>query len=165
MASILSRPQWVNIWKWSQVGNRLFFNSQYTQDYDRPNTVRPHYNVILFYVTKDLTWGWCHIVPRIFTMYAVTHWSQVTHKCISKLTIIGTDNGSSPGRRQAIIWNKVGILLIWARETNFSEILIKIYTFSFKKMHLKLSSGIWRPFCFGLNVLMNWYKRDNNACI
>ena len=29
----------------------------------------------------------------------------------------------------------------------------KIYTFSFKKKHLKMSSGKWRPFCLGLNVL------------
>ena len=37
--------------------------------------------------------------------------------------------------------------------TNFSEILIKIKTFSFKKMHLIMASGKWRPFCLGLNVL------------
>ena len=29
------------------------------------------------------------------------------------------------------------ILLIWPPETTFSEMLIEIYTFSFKKMHLK----------------------------
>ena len=28
----------------------------------------------------------------------------MTHICVSKLTIIGSDNGLSPGRRQAIIW-------------------------------------------------------------
>ena len=28
-----------------------------------------------------------------------------------------------------------------------------MYTFTFKKMHLKMSSGEWRPFCVGLNVL------------
>ena len=32
--------------------------------------------------------------------------------CVSKLTIIGSDNGLSPGRRQAIIWTSDGILLI-----------------------------------------------------
>ena len=37
-------------------------------------------------------------------------------------------------------------------ETNFSEILIEIYTFSFKKMHLKISSGKWRVFSLGLNA-------------
>ena len=37
--------------------------------------------------------------------------------------------------------------------TNFIEFLIKIFTFSFKKMHLKILSGKWPPFCPGLNVL------------
>ena len=70
-----------------------------------------------------------------------------------KLTIIGSDNGLSPDRRQAIIWTNVEILLIGPLGTNFSEILIKILTFSFKKMRLKVSSVKRRPFCLGLNVL------------
>ena len=37
---------------------------------------------------------------------------------ISELTIIGSDNGLSPGRRQAIIWTNDGILLIRALGTN-----------------------------------------------
>ena len=37
--------------------------------------------------------------------------------------------------------------------TIFSEILIEIPTFSFKKMHLKMSSAKWRLFCLGFNVL------------
>ena len=37
--------------------------------------------------------------------------------------------------------------------TKFSEILIAIHTFPFKKMHLKMSSGKRRPSCFGLNLL------------
>ena len=37
--------------------------------------------------------------------------------------------------------------------TNFNEISIGIQTFSFKKMHFKMSSAKWRPFCLGLNVL------------
>ena len=45
------------------------------------------------------------------------------------------------------------MLLIGPLGTNFSEILIEILTFSFKKMRLKVSSGKWRPFCLGLNVL------------
>ena len=56
----------------------------------------------------------------------LTHWGRVTHICVSKLTIIGSDNGLSPGRRQAIIWTTARILLIWASGTNLSEILIEI---------------------------------------
>ena len=44
-------------------------------------------------------------------------------------------------------------MLIGPLGTNFSEILIEIFTFSFKKMHFKMSSGKWRPFCLSLNVL------------
>ena len=77
----------------------------------------------------------------------------MTHICVSKLTILGPDNGLSPGRRQAIIWTNGGILLIGPLGTNFSEFLIVIQTFSFTKMHLQMSSAKWRPFCLGLNVL------------
>ena len=77
----------------------------------------------------------------------------MTHICISKLTIIASDNGLSPGWHQAIIWTNDGILLIRSLGTNFSEILSEIHTCSFQKMHLKTSSAKWRPFCLGLNVL------------
>ena len=83
----------------------------------------------------------------------LTHWGRVTHICVSKLTIIGSDNGLSLGRRQAIIWTNAGILLIRTLGTNFSEIPNEIHIFSFKKIHLKMSSGKRRPFCLGLNVL------------
>ena len=83
----------------------------------------------------------------------LTHWGRVTHICVSKLTIFGSDNGLAPGRRQTIIWTNDGILLIGPLGTNFSEILIEILTFSFKKMRLKVSSAKRRPFCLGLNVL------------
>ena len=59
----------------------------------------------------------------------LTHWGQVTHICLSKLTIIGSDNGLSPGGRQAIIWTNAGILLIRPSGTNFNERLIEILTF------------------------------------
>ena len=70
-----------------------------------------------------------------------------------KPTIIGSDIGLSPGRRQAIIWTNAGIWLIRTLGTNFSEILNEIHAFSFRKTHLKMSSAKWRPFCLGLNVL------------
>ena len=57
---------------------------------------------------------------------SLTHWGRVTHICVNKLTIIGSDNGLSPGRRQAIIWTNAGIVLIGPMGTNFSEILIEI---------------------------------------
>ena len=77
----------------------------------------------------------------------------MTHTCVNNLNIIGPDDGLSPGRRQAIIWTSAGILLIGPSRTNFSEILIEILTFSFKKMRFKVSSVEWRPFSHGFNVL------------
>ena len=65
----------------------------------------------------------------------------LTQICVGKLNIIGSDNGLSPGRRQAIIQTNAGILLIRTLGTNFSEIWIQAYTFCFKKMHVKMSSG------------------------
>ena len=62
-----------------------------------------------------------------------THWGRVTHICVDILTIIGSDNGLSPGRHQAINWINAGVLLIGPIGTNLSEILIPIITFLFKK--------------------------------
>ena len=89
------------------------------------------------------------------------HCGRVTHICVSKLTIIGSDNGESPGRRQAIILTNAGISSIRPLGTNFSEILITIQTFSFKKMHSKMLSAKWHPFCLGLNVLTQKYVIQN----
>ena len=72
--------------------------------------------------------------------------------CVSKLTTIASDNGLSPRRHQAIIWTNAAILWIWPLGTNFSEILIEIHLFSFKKLHLNMSATFW-PLCLGLNVL------------
>ena len=66
------------------------------------------------------------------------------HICVSKLTIIGSDNSLSPGRRQTIIWTSGRIWLIRTLGTNF------INSFSFKKMPLKRSPAKWRQFCLSL---------------
>ena len=98
---------------------------------------------------KQLYNDWKRLVSKLF----LTHWGWVTHICVSNLTIIGSDKGLLPGRRQAIFWTNAGILLIGPMGTNFSEILIQIRIFSFKKMHFKLSSAKWHSFCLGLNLL------------
>ena len=92
----------------------------------------------------------------IFRNVTLTHCGRVTHICVSDLTSIGSDNGLSPGRRQAIIRTSAGILLIRPLGTNFIEFLVEILMFSIKKMRLKVSSAKCRPFCLGLNVLSNF---------
>ena len=84
----------------------------------------------------------------------LTHSGRVTHICVSKLTIIGLDNGLSPELRQAISWTNSGLLLIGPLGTNLSEIFIEFLAFSFEKMRLRVSSAKRRPFCLGLNELM-----------
>ena len=42
----------------------------------------------------------------------LSHWGRVTYIFVGNLTIIGSDNGLSPGRHQGIIWTNAEILLI-----------------------------------------------------
>ena len=104
-------------------------------------------------------WYW---ITCTATEENLTHWDRMTHICVGNLTIIVSDNGLAPGRRQAIIWNNAGILLIGILGTNFSEILSEICTFSLKKIHLNMSSPKWRPFCRGLYVLNDIMKTHQN---
>ena len=94
-----------------------------------------------------------YITTAFIIIWLSTHWGRVTHTCVGHLTIVASDNGSSHGRRQAIFWTRAGILLSGPLRRNFSEFLIGIHIFSFKKLHLNMSSWKCRPFCLGLNVL------------
>ena len=88
----------------------------------------------------------CHR-PLWDVLEILTHWGRVTHICVGKSTIIA------------------GILLIGPLGTYFSEILTGIQTFSFNKIHLKMSSAKWCPFCLGLNVLkcnLQTHAKDEN---
>ena len=109
----------------------------------------------------------------------LTHWGRVTHICVSNLTIIASDNGLSPGGREAIILTNADFIVHWTLGNKFQHILMKIINFPFKKTRLKMSSAKWRPargvdivshdcppivdkyvetkwppFCLGLNVLI-----------
>ena len=87
----------------------------------------------------------------------------MAHICVSDLTSIGSDNGLSPGRRQAIIRTNAGILLIGPLGTNISDFLVEILIFSFKEMRLKISSAKRRPFCLGVNELNPGYVKSSAA--
>ena len=83
---------------------------------------------------------------------------------VTNLAIIGSENGLSPGWHQAIIRTNAGILLIAPLGANFSETLIGIQTFSWKKIHLNMSSAkmaaiLSRPQCVK-NTLRPW-----GACV
>ena len=104
-------------------------------------------------------WCWQNLLHKINCKHIhecvsrLTHWGRVSHTWVSNWTIMGSDNGLSPGRRQAVIWTNAGILFMEPLGINFIEILLGIPIFSFKKMRLKMSPAKWGPFCLGLNVL------------
>ena len=66
-----------------------------------------------------IMWRW-----TLWTLALLTHCDRMTLICVSKLAIIGSGNGLSPRRRQAINWTNSGISLIGSLGTNFSKILI-----------------------------------------
>ena len=97
--------------------------------------------------------------PFCSGLNALTHLPQCRIYASMNWTSIGSDNGLSYIRRLAIISTNAGLLSIEPLGTNFSEILIKIQIFSFKKMHLKISSAKWRPFCPAGDELMKHSHR------
>ena len=113
-----------------------------------------------------LAWGAkpLHICASL-GLIVLTHWGRVTHICASKQTTIGSDNGLPPGQRQSIIWTYAGILLIGPLRTKFSESWSKFIHFHLKKMHLKMSSGNWRPFGLALNMLQRRWEHTGNTNI
>ena len=70
----------------------------------------------------------------------------MTHICVSKLTIIGSENGVVP-TTPAIIWANAGILFIGRLRTNIKKIQSKFVHFHSIKPFWK-----WRPFCLRVNV-------------
>ena len=111
----------------------------------RHESILPHIASLLPSVITAVRWNPCRNL--------LTLWGRATQICVSKLPTIGSGNGLSPDQRQAIIWTTARILLIGPLGTKFGEILFEIHTFSFKKIHLKILFGKWRPFYLGLDVL------------
>ena len=89
---------------------------------------------------------------RHYTHILLTHPPSCRIYASVNWVSIGSDNGLSPIRRQAIIQTNADLLAIGPLRINFREILIKIQIFSFTKMHMKISSAKWRPFCPGFDT-------------
>ena len=118
-------------------------------------------------ISASWTYG-CHL----------TQWGRTTHICVSKLTIIISENGLSPGRRQVIIWANNGILLIRTWGTNFSDILnrnsyIFIQDNSFENVVWNMAAICSRPqyvnriFIVEIDKTFSWQMRLflYNVCI
>ena len=74
------------------------------------------------------------LIMQLNICHSLTHWGRMAYICVGKLTIIVSDNGLSPGRRQAIVWTNAEILLIGRPRTYFIEILIEIQIFPLTNM-------------------------------
>ena len=71
--------------------------------------------------------------------------------------------GVPPVVIRCVHWTmQMWVLQTWIKALGlYIVMLIKIHTFSFKKMHLKMSSVKWRPFCLSLNVSKQLPDRKN----
>ena len=71
---------------------------------------------------------------------------------------IGSDNGLSPVRHQAITWTIADLLSFGHRNHISVKFFIEHQALFVKKMHLKMSSAKWLPFCLGLNVTIGQHR-------
>ena len=124
------------------------------------------------YSEITLWWGYLHRSPLSVLnklSNSLTHWGRATHICVSKLIIIGSDNGLSPIRCQAIIWTNAGMLSTGTLGTNFSEKLSEIHTLSFKQnVFWKLVAILSRAQCVRHHNRFNAfeeYKKFTVLCI
>ena len=106
-----------------------------------------------YWPCKMITW-WEHIV-------FLTHWGRVTHICVSKLTIIGSDNGLSPDRRQAITWTNAG-LLFWTLRNKLQWNLnrnskIFIQENAFECVVCETAAILSRPQCVNKLMTTAWH--------
>ena len=82
----------------------------------------------------------------------------MTHICVGNLTIIGSDNGLSPGRRQAIIWTNAGLLSIGTFWKFNQNSYIFIHENAFESVVWKMSTILSRPQC------VNAQPQENCRC-
>ena len=87
-----------------------------------------------------------------------------THRALTHLPLGAHIYVSESALVQIMVWCWIGVkplskpimglLSIRPLGTNFSKILIKTSNFSFVKMHLKITSTKWQPFCPGGDELI-----------
>ena len=115
-------------------------------------------HVMAWHWTGDKPFTWTNDNIVIWRKYAplggnvLTHWGRMTHTCVGELTTIGSGNGLSPGRRQAIYlnqcWHTINSNLRnkfqWNRKRN-SYILIQENVF--ENVVCEIASILPRPQC------------------
>ena len=98
----------------------------------------------------------------------LTHWGRVTHICVSKLTIIGSDNGLSPGRHHHYLnqcWNIVNSNLTNKLQWNLKRnSCIFIHENGFENVVCEMASILSRPPCV-TNATIRAYMWNRILCI
>ena len=143
---------WIVVTRHTAIGS--WREWQTLTDYTMVFRIFIFYNMhayLLYFIHLLLYYDFIGLLRYICT-YAFTHWGRKTHICIREHASTGSDNGLSPGRRQAIIWTIAGILSIGPSGTNFCEMSVDIYTLLSKNNTSKMSSGeagqfVFAPIC------------------
>ena len=116
--------------------------------------------VLVWHTHTQHTHKYIYIYTYIFwdqVGLLLTHWGRVTHMCVSNLSSIGSDNGLSPGRRQAIIWTNAKLLSVGTLRTYFKELQSKYSNLNWGKctwnVVYEMASILSRPRCVNAVVL------------
>ena len=113
--------------------------------------------------------------PAVYEILELTYWGWVMHICVPKLTIIGLDNGLSPGRRY--YWNQCWNIANWTLrdklQWNFirnSEIFIQENVL--ENVVCEMASILSRPQCFKRNPVLTclvdykeWLYKDTDPWV
>ena len=132
----------------------MLFQSQQSRHKQRNTYI--HISVYVKFKIFGTEWGLTTIKIHSF-IHVVLYWGWMTHVCVNKLTIIGSDIGLSPSRRQNIIWTDD--IVIRNLGPNFSEFLSKIHsTFihenAFENVACELAASLSRPQCVNRSGFM-----------
>ena len=145
----------------TNIGSRI-----YTEPVLEWLTPGPRFNIKMSYQYRKSHWGDKTVVRSSYLHNGISYTGKMSslywigtleaewriYPSVNNASI-GSHNGLLSDRRQAIIWNNAGTLLIGPLERNFGEISIEIHASLFKKISLKISSLKLRACCLGLNVL------------
>ena len=116
----------------------------------KPKWVHSRFRNISNYL--NLNWKCLQNVDHFVLI--LTHFPLVPHICVRELGQYWFRWWLVAYSASSHYWNQCWVIVNWTLSTNFNEIWIEIQHFSFMKMHLKISSAKWRPFCPGSEELM-----------
>ena len=111
--------------------------------------------MFIYHQTDSVSYTWRQFHRKCWraaSLSSLTHWGQVMHICVIKLTIIGSDNGLSPGQRHAIIWTNDVIFVNWILGSKLQWNLNRnLYIFIDENVVWKMVAILPRPQCVKLS--------------